>query len=423
MSQWVRAAFILSVLWVGGCAACRRPPSVSPCAEPCPAPETHRLAVIPFDGREPIQLAEWHEPHRGIPIAEPPTETLQDLTFQQCGELAARSSPIARALESERQILCGDERTPRAAVEILGLQAVHERNQAAGQALRAYLGLVEIYLQYELILNAKNEINLAADSLEKLRDAGVALAADEGEFERRQLELDERIVKTQHLQHQLTAQLEKLMSLDSAGVPLWTNFQSTPPIAQFDAPAELATAFANRKDLAAAQRLADGAGSLDLLDWMRNSAREISPLLGTIAARRGLLPARDRDAREREATERKCQLEAAVDAKRVVIELDVKDAIDSLGARSRVIDLKRQTIASLTTSLARAEKAKDLYPVDFQTDLENRMKLLTARSELVHELIEYESDLVRLRQAQGLLAGHSIGMDSSCVECLPIAGQ
>lgn len=405
------------LLLVGGCVMCRRPP-IEPVTK-CTAIEINRLAIIPLESRNPISLKQLAAQHRGLPFVDSTSSTLRDLTLQQCELLAARSSRPANQLLAEKTLLCGNPSTPPIVIQLLDQQAIHERNQAAGQAMRAYLGLVEVYLQHELIIDSKEEIQSASETVNKLRESRVTVAMDDGEFQRRQLELDERAERARHQQVQLIAQLQKLLNLEGCvPSPIWTNFQSTPPITTLELCAELSVAFENRSDLAVVERLASGDDSKATLDWLRAAVGGISPLMGIVASSKGLLRSRQTD-RERthEASQRQDQMSSVVQAKRDLIELEVSDAIDSITTRLRVIDLKQQTIASLEKSLATAEKAKDLIPVDLTADLDIRLKILAVRSELIHEIVEYETDLVRLRQSQGLL-GRDTALDSAaCATC------
>ncbi len=403
LNHFARISIVFLAVLVAGCAVCRRPPlePVTDCAEI----EINRLAIIPLESRNPISLTQLLAQHGGLPFVDNSANTLLDLTLQHCELLAARSSRLANQLHAEKAILCRNPATPAVVLQMLDQQAAHERNQAAGQAMRAYLGLVEVYLQHELIVASKQEIQTTSETVNKLRESRVTVAIDDGEFQRRHLELDERAERARHQQFQLNSQLNKLLNLEECvPSPIWTNFQSTHSNAAFELCAELAVAFENRSDLAGVESLASADDSKALLDWLRTVVGGTSPLMGIVASSKGFLRKRQTNSeREQEASQRQNQVSSSVEAKRELIELEVSDAIDSLVMRLRVIEMKQQATASLENTVATAEKAKDLFPVDLKTDLENRLKLLTLRSELIHEIVEYESDIVRLHQSQGLL--------------------
>ncbi len=385
-----------------GCTICRRPPeSLSTC---CPTPEVNRLASISLESRAAIQLSAIEWSHAGVPFVDEPNGSLRDLTIQQTEYLAARSSPIAQAIQKEKAILCRSPTTPAAARKLLDLTAAYERNQSAGQAMEAYLNLVEVHLQHELLIQSKVPIDDATATVAKLRENLVSVPFDDREFFRQRLELDERSERLHHQQNQLNAQLESLLQLDKRYVaPIWTNYQSQ-PVAAFDRNAEIAVAFENRTDLAALRCLAYDGGSSEMLEWLRATARSTSPLLGIIAGGRGLFGSRQsEESRESEAANRRCQVENLARLRRDMIEMEVSDAVDSIATRLRVIELKRQSIASVQESLEASVEGKDLQPIDLKSDLELKLRLLTLRSELIHEIVELEKDVVRLRQSQGVL--------------------
>lgn len=369
----------------------------------CPPPEVHRLSIVSLESRNPIQLSPLAGPHVGLPFVAEPNASLRDLTIEQTEDLAARSSPIAQAIQSERSILCQSSSTPCSVIDLLDLQTTYERNQSAGQAMRAYLNLVEVHLQHELIVESTGRIDEAIATVERLRENQVTVPTDDREFDRQQLELDEKTERLRHQHYQLSGQLEALLSLDRRyDSPLWTNFQSR-EFQPLELGAELAAAFENRTDLAVLQRLAHGDDSNDMLEWLRGAASSASPLLG-IVAKGGLFGlCQPADEQESEGANRRCQVANLARAKRDSIAMDVADAVDSIATRLRVIELKRKAIASIEESQAAAVQGKDLQPVDLKNDLQQKLQLLQVRSELIHEIIECESDLVRLRQAQGVL--------------------
>lgn len=403
-----RLSILLSAVVASGCAICRRPLSETPNC--CPVPPVHRLSIVDYSSRNPIQLNPQMAPHTGVPLGEQDETGLRDLTIAQCENLAAQSSPVAEQLRSERAILCQSNGTPSIVFECLDLQEAHERNESAGQAMRAYLNLVEIYLQHELLLESHTQVDRAAETVARIRSEGLTAASDDGELQRQHLALDGKVEEIRHQSAQLHAQLQSLLRLDERqSSPIWTNFQSDLEETELDPEAELAVALANRGDLAALERLASANGSNELLEWLQAAARGVSPLLAVIARGPGILAShRSEQDRDRESANRQCQLDRLAQHKRDQIRFEVFDAVDSIRMHRRVMNLKRQAIASLQDSIAAAERGKDLKPVELSSQLENQQALLKLRSEYLHERVGYEADLVKLRQAQGLLGRSDI---------------
>lgn len=401
-----RIVLLLSLLAIApGCAMFHRHPPAVCAPEACPSPPVHRLAEVAFDNRSLIQIYSWPIQQVGIPFTATQDEKLRDLTIDQCEEFAARSSPIANQLEAEKSVLCQACIASPLLLQLLELQAAHQRNESAGQAMRAYLALVDVHLQHRLIEESRATIERAQQTIEALRSEGVAVTTDDGQLIRQRLEVDVQAERLRLQSQQLNGQLDTLLNLDrsQAGV-IWTNYRYVLDTPELDLANETATAVYNRKDLAALNLLAGADLREEGLDTLRAALRGTSPLMGIMARQIGLLPShRSRRQDEAEAAGRQCQIEQLAVSKRQAIEMEVGDAVYSVQSRLRVIELQRQSIASLEQSLAGAEQAKDFAPIDLAQDLERRLELIRLQSDLIHEIMGFESDMIRLRQAQGIL--------------------
>lgn len=387
----------------------RHPPvqTAQPC---CPAVANHRLQTVAIDSRSSIQVYSFEQPLDGKPFVTESDTQLRDLTLEQCEYLAARSSPLANQLESEKSVLCRSGYATPTLLQLLDLQAAHERNASAGQAMRVYLGLVEVHLQHALLDESRAEIDRAQQTVEKLRSEQVAVPTDDGELVRQKLEIDRQVERLRLQSQQLTEQLETMLSLDRSQVePLWTNYQSQWVMPEFDIPQQVATGLQHREDWAALQILANHDTSRESLDLLRPAARGVSPWMGIVARQVGLLPShRTRNQDQAEASGRQCQMALLAEQKRQSIEAEVTDAILSIQSRTRVMELLRQSIESMDQSLAAAEQAKDFAPLDLATDLEKRLARIKLRSDLIHEVLGLEGDVIRLKQAQGMLGRGSM---------------
>lgn len=387
-----------------GCARHRPPAPVYHSAEPVSI--QNQLASVSLAERTPISLSNLTREIGGTPLISGEPTTVRDLTPSQCESLAAASSRIANALQAEQNMIRCNVNAPECVVQILRMQAIHQRNESAGQALEAYLNLVEIYLQHDLLNESTEQIDIAVEIVEKLRAADVDTGIDNRVFDRQQNELEEKAVELAFNQRRLTTGLELLLQLDrSNSNPIWTNYQADDSlVADQTVEQALATAWANRRDLQALRLLADCCDE-KVLDLIRSSAKTLHPLLGLNFKVTRLLPRPRLISREAQAEccSRRSQIQQVIDSRKQLIELEISELVQSIQKHKELIKLKQSTIKSLQDSIESAEKAAEVRPVDLEVQLKNKSQVLEQRSALIHERIALEIDRVKLKRAQGLL--------------------
>ncbi len=391
------------VICATGCQR-HRPQISDPISSTTITKSVNQLATISVDSRQLISHPEISGVAGGSPVVEDFSTQIRTIDFAAVQSKAAENSALANAIVDERQKLCCNDNVPKCLPTILDLQAQHERNQSAGQAGVAFLNLVQIYLQHDVLVASTKEVDRAAAIVKKLKDADVPLEFDDRRFEREHNKLEEKAVDLLYNQKRLTTGLSLLLDLDEKDVtPIWTEYQSEGLPEPVELNSALETAWTNRTDLQALSLLADCCDA-DLLEIIRSSAKSLHPLLGLSMKRKRLFRRLFSKVDEtREACCRVDQVRALIEARKKLISQEISDLVFSMDKRRRLITLKKETINSLQKSITAAEKAAVIKPVDFETEMANKAKILETRSELISEVIGLEIDGLKLKQAQGLL--------------------
>ena len=388
--------------------------AIDPNSVPAPATEQARPALprVAPDQRLPIAVDVPFPVSGAVPAGQEGIP-LRQLTLETATRTAAEVSPLANALVAEGKIsadpCCGQARPSGCLQCLLQLQANHERTRSAGQAAEAYWQLVETHLQMDLLNQSTAEIDRVARIVSKLRENDIDVDLDERELLRQQNLLEEKAIELHAGQRKLVDGLELLLDLHpQPDQTLWT---SVPGLIRIDgvpdAESAVELAWQNRQDLAALHQLADCCGP-ESMEWLPALTQPLSPWLGLrspLAKRRGLLAQRKlKQALQLEADCRCEQLPQLVALKRAAIRREVLQAVRDAEQHARLVEIKRSTLESLEQSLAAAEKAVDIKPLDFKTHFENKGRLLQVRSEWVHELLQFQIQRARLMAAQGLVA-------------------
>jgi hypothetical protein len=399
------ALFLMATIFSG----CHRHQPAAQFSKPYQAaPEpSNELVEIAVSERSPIQMAYQDQISGGTPVNPDAQNSLRRLSIVQCSMLARRSSRAGNALDGEYERLRCKEHVPECILQMLQLSADHQRNESAGQALEAYLNLVEVYLQHDVLLESAVLVQETHETLDQIRAAGVVVDFDRRELDRRRMEAEEKAFELLEKQQQLTSGLEILLQLRrTAKSPIWTEFQaeSIGVGAAPDLNSSLTIAWENRKDLQAMKVLATCC-SEDLLDAIRASARSLHPLLGLALSPRPLffraLFGPEENLQETNSLQR--HITGVIESQKDLIEAEVSNRVFSIEKRIAVMQLKQAQIDSLRNSIQSAKDAASIKPVDLETQLNQKSEILRIRSEIIHERIALEIDRMKLMQAQGLL--------------------
>lgn len=366
-------------------------------------PARNALSTLEFESRTPIQIGVG-QPTSGLPLTVD-EGLIRNLTLGECQNLAFNSSALGNALNQESTLVnsqnCGTGETPRCVSRITCLQAEHERVKSAGQATEAFLNLVDVYLQHEILLESMEEVDRASSVLNKLKENEIEVDVDPRELDRQENMLEEKAAELLYAQQQATTGLSLLLNLNVDNTtPIWTQYENleTDPIPELQSAVDVA--FENRKDLAALNELACCCGP-EVMELIRSSTQTLHPLIGLKFGPKRKWNFLVQKELEQEACCRCEQIVDVVRAKKKLIRLEISQLVQSMNRRARLIYLKKSTVESLRKSLDEAEKAVDIKPLDFKTQTENKAAWLQARSELIHEIVALEIDRSKLTAAQG----------------------
>ena len=274
-----------------------------------------------------------------------------------------------------------------------------------------FFNLANLYSQQPTILESHDVIDAALRAVKKLRAANIPLPIDERQFDRQHLEIDEQSTVLIQQQTSLTQGLEQLLNLPSSENAIWTTTSLIERRHEFNWESELQLAYLQRGDLLAIEALASHPESVttEQLAFLATGGSALLPaklplpkitsLLERIVKRK----IREKLARlsELETGRRREQLTDLAETKRRIIKKEVSDALIAIETSQKILDIKREKLASLETSIRAAENAKDEIPLDAQQHLKNLLAAEKLKSEIIDKSFSIALEMNRLKRARG----------------------
>lgn len=363
----------------------------------------NHLPEISVDSRRPIRIS-GIEQFGGTLVLEQSPFVLRNLTIKNCARLAGEISPVANALDAESQRVIENQEQSEWFSQILSLQAVHERNDSVGQACEAYLNLLEVYLQYDILAMSQAEIAETRSFVTKLNENSIATGIDQRELDREEFSLAEKAAELNHLQKRISTNLELLIGLErEPAKPIWTDFQSKGITMIVELESSLGTALENRSDVKALERVVNCSNE-EIIALVKSGAGQIHPLLG-MSFGENLFPIsrrRKKAKAEEMAQSRRQQISDLIEARKKLIVAEVADLVFSIQKRQKLILLKQSKIQSLQLSISETEKAAEVRSINIPQLIANKSRILKEQSTLISEIVRLEIDFIKLRTAQGL---------------------
>ena len=339
-------------------------------------------------------------------------EEIFPLTVEECEGLSARNSAIGAVLDTESRL--NSPCQPCSQVDpcvrdsmnaIISANSMYQRNLSAEQAMLAYFGLAEVYLQNQIIDETLVEIEELQEVLEQLQEEGLLRDVDPESLNRKRLEALEMRNELLFNFESLNEALRGLLGLERDVHPIWTDCQ----ISNWEVPvhldAELEIAFSNRTDVQSLEKLSSISND-QIIETLRNSVRSASPLAGLVLERRifgGYFS--DQSA---EVAKLRSQLLILHNAQIDLVKSQVAEHFYSVLKNHEMIQLKRQKLASLRKSEARLDAKRQVGPIEVDEVLSVKSELLKCRSEIIRSAIELQMSWIRLRSAQGLLGRNDL---------------
>jgi hypothetical protein len=382
----------------------------------CCAPGTNRGAGQAFDCR----AAERHGLTPDVAAVSAQTAVLhiagdQKLcalaeTTAQC--LAATHATIAnlliqeaaavRAQPADWHVRGGSSLTS----ELLELEATQKRNTAAGDALEVFLRLVEAEAGVDNLQRRGQAIDSMLDDIARFQQRGLLSPVSKPEIEGQRLELWHKQVELRATVDKLNAQLQELLGVELArDAHFWpeTSLAVSPDVPDKDESVSLA--LANRGDLAAL-RLAAAADGPEGLVAARAVLRLAGGGLGTPPAQasgslRLLLHVR---ASSDESAIRSQQVGELLADRERVVRHETLLAVAMVETRLAQIGLTRRRMQVAGQHLEAAVQQQRLTDGAPWSVRKARLEAFAVEQDLLHDVIEWKLAVVKLKQAEGLLA-------------------
>jgi hypothetical protein len=381
-------------------------------------PTEHHDPVLPVVLRGTVSVAV--SPVDFPPEPRPaPAPQYFGLSACECQCLAAKSSGLANLLtgearsQSERQGPPShghmpSEKRAELFAAVLNYAADDVRNRSAGTALEAYYRLVEAEGKDDLLRASLKELDGLVGQVEDLVAKGLWPANDKETPPRLRSESRADQVKLRLQIAQLNEALAFLIGLKSGGdhCHIWPTERLCVRPAKVDEEACVATALTYRADLNLLRALLAGLNARTL-PVARQVLGGVSPLLSGAATPRGpgaalllaVLACLAGD--EVDAVRRQVEDLLAERERQVVRE--VRDAVRQVNAQAELIGFALER-DGLARGKARATQERERKGLPVGADLPKaRLDANKAAGDLLHEVVDYNLALARLRQTEGLL--------------------
>jgi hypothetical protein len=356
-------------------------------------------------------------PSPSLAVPSPETAAAEELYRRldphECQCLAAQNSLLGNLLDAEGRTSGaaggrpGRKQAANDALRrgVLAARAAHQRNTSAGDALELFYLLAEAEAGRESLGASLAEIDRAIANLRELRARGLKVEADEGKLARQRLDLLEQQADLELSIRQLNSQLKSLTGIDSQSqTDIWPVADLEVDTAPVDADEAVAAGLTHRADLEALRRLR-GSLSADTLPIVRAALGGVNPLLGGKPVACSLLAALGCSrSKSSEVASRQGQVDQLLAYQERAVVTEVRQAVETLNARSRELTLAKQISNSRQQDLKRLEQRREADGVTAFDLLAARLALIESESDQVHRAMAWKIARARLKQAQGLLA-------------------
>ena len=333
--------------------------------------------------------------------------------------MSLSSNGIGEALESESRGQKGSgcttclpsRKQTKLSAELQGHASDEVRNTTAGLALTAYFRLAEARVQMSLLRQGVEPLETLVGQVEELRRQGLPIPEEGGKLDQQRSKFESDRLEIELLNERLGEQLHQLVG-KAAGLPP-DSCSTITTIEVFhvedraiDEAEAIAVGLKYRPELnflRTAQCNLD-VGTLPVIrhvmlglsSLLAGPARRCVPILECVPL---LMPGLSRKEVEKVSK----QLLAVLDERKRQTISDIRQAVRAIHTRQRLIHLARDREAMAQRKLDEAEENARQKLGKAVDRPRARQGLLKARSDVVHEVIEWEIACVNLRKAQGLL--------------------
>ncbi|HEY1598319.1 MAG TPA: hypothetical protein VGG64_01865 [Pirellulales bacterium] len=416
----MRALIFLPCLWIAVCAGGCASHDVQGCRGVQASPTSEGLEIVDRTAREVdvAQVKRLPQVDQVLGFPHPPGN-YRALGPAECQCLAARASKLGNLLDGERRALAANEsagggcsRTDNSLTyDVLRTAALEARNRSAGDALNAYYLLAQNEARIDLVTRALAETRQATANIERLRQQGLKMPAEDDRFLRREIELRDQQAQLGGAISQLNAQLWQLIGLEPTPPQerIWPTERLEVVVERIDVDEAVQNGLAMRPELSMLRRLRRTLDE-DSLPAARAALAQVSPLLGLAPQSSGcggllgLVGAlRKLHTAERELPERRRQLNQYAHDRELEVAAEIRLAAETVELRLRQIAIAKESLDHLTARRGDAEARAKSSGATFADLTAAHLAVIQAEGDVIEKVAAWKIAQARLKQSQGLL--------------------
>ncbi|GIW78258.1 MAG: hypothetical protein KatS3mg105_0065 [Gemmatales bacterium] len=337
------------------------------------------------------------------------------LDASTCQCMAAAASFLGNMIEQEQKefdlriqpVRKRQKRLAELGRTLLWYSALLERNKSAANALVVYYRLAEAQARLEILQASTQAVDEAIAKTQDLIRRGLRSPLDGEALKRQRLELEQNRVRLQRGIRQSNRALRRLLGY-GAHDPDWDfhaadDWQKTPAVvSESDA---LQTGLTHHPQLELLRTVNEQLDA-STLPVAREVLRSVSSLLTTRPQRHGLgfLEPLFAWADGAELVVTAEHLQQLLHEREQAIVAEIQEALDDLRAQANRLKLAKQTLESQTMSLKAVEEQGAKGIEGFVKIINARLAWLAAREDVTRAAIAQQLAVVKLKEAQGILA-------------------
>ena len=390
-------------------------------AKCCPAFESQRVPLSasakPIDAgvEADFESLPSYDSIKQSVLAQVATPGTMQIELNEVICLAAQNSQLAEVIDQERHLLqCQQgECCEKSSIDmILKGESLEQRNTVAGAAGELFLGLAQVSMQLELLVDAEVHLTKLQKKIDAADEAGFATADGKNELDKGRLQIQMQRSKLDSLHQELTWQLNMLINPDSdTAVVFQPVHRLNPQALAIDVVAETSFAETNRPGITATEiALAsdcDGQAAyrlLKLFDSRLGMKLDARPVKKQLLRNQLIEVIQDLEKPDTTTPNRKQQANKIVDLRR-------REAAVSAGKAllDRQSALEKLTIVH--ADIERLQRRSEVLIAGKEIDAnegylkesENWIELQKAKSDRIAAAFDFEVAQLKLKQAQGTL--------------------
>jgi len=349
-----------------------------------------------------------------------PAAAYHTLDPNQCQCLAVSGSSLANLFDRERCVVQASADGCRGRLDhgdcvqldVLNTAAQEARNRSAADALEHYYHLAEYETKLDLVAGGVTDTDGLLADIGRMRQQGMLIPLDETQFARERITLVDQRVQLEAGIERVNGQLWPMLGIErpSPAARIWPATDLVVDTRPIDVEAAVQEAMAGRPELAMLRRLRSSLDT-DSLPAAREAMSQVNALLGNqseppcLLSPLGLRTAlAKRQAAERELEQRRCQLAEYQRLREQQIADQVRQAAANVETRLRQIALAKEVDAQWDARIEYLSGRSTTGGATFAEVAVARLNSQKANADLIGHVAEWKIALVRLKEAQGLLA-------------------